>query len=97
MVVVVNIVGHATLCVGQVGKNGPLADLEDFGFEARPPAFGLGVIVAVAAPALRAHGLVVAQQLSIGVSAVLPTQVSVDEQARGGLLGPKRPLQGAGH
>jgi hypothetical protein len=31
---IVNIVGDAKLGVGEVGKNGPLAQLESFGFEA---------------------------------------------------------------
>ena len=36
VIVVVKIVGHAALCVGQVGKKGPLADFEDLRFEAGP-------------------------------------------------------------
>jgi hypothetical protein len=59
VIVVIKIVGHAGLRVGQVGKNGPLANFEYFGLEARPEALGLGVIVAVTAAALRAHRLVV--------------------------------------
>ena len=64
VVVVVKIVGHAALRVSQIRKNGPLADLEHFGFEAGPEAFRLRVVVAVALPgttaaALRAQGLVV--------------------------------------
>ena len=42
VIVVVKIVGHAALRVGQISKNGPLADFEDLRFEARPEAFGLG-------------------------------------------------------
>ena len=34
VIVVVKIVGHATLRVGQVGKNGPLAQFEHLRFEA---------------------------------------------------------------
>jgi len=34
VIVVVKIVGDAALRVSQVGKNGPLADLEDLRFEA---------------------------------------------------------------
>ena len=97
MIVVVKIVGHAGLRVGQVGKNGPLAQFEDLRFEARPQAFGLGVVVALTAAALRAQGLVLVQQLPIRVAAVLAAAVGVDEQARGGRLGPKGPLQGTGH
>ena len=84
VIIVIKIVGDAGLGVGQVGKNGPLADFEHFGFEAGPEAFGLCVVVAVAAAALRAHGLVVVQQFAVGVAAVLPalpgtTPVRVDE------------------
>ena len=42
VIIVVKIVGHAALRVSQISKNGPLADFEHFGFEARPEAFGLG-------------------------------------------------------
>ena len=42
VIVVVKIVGDASLRVGQVGKNGPLAQFEHLGFEAGPEAFGLG-------------------------------------------------------
>ena len=42
VILVVKIVGGADLGIGQVGKNGPLADFEHFGFEAGPEAFGLG-------------------------------------------------------
>ena len=42
VVVVVKIVGDASLRVDQVGKNGPLADFEHLGFEPGPEAFGLG-------------------------------------------------------
>ena len=38
VVMVIKIVGDAGLGVGQVGKNGPLADFEHFGFEAGPAA-----------------------------------------------------------
>ena len=38
VIVVVKIVGGAGLRVGQVRKNGPLADFEDLRFEARPEA-----------------------------------------------------------
>ena len=34
MVVVVKIVGHAGLCIGQVGEDGPVARFEFLGFEA---------------------------------------------------------------
>jgi len=84
VIIVIKIVGDAGLGVGQVGKNGPLADFEHFGFEAGPEAFGLCVVVAVALPgttaaALRAHGLVVVQQFAVGVAAVLPAPVRVNE------------------
>ena len=101
VIVVVKIVGDAGLRVGQVGKNGPLAEFEHLRFEAGPEAFGLGIVVALAATALRAHGLVVVEQLLVGVAAVLAalpgtTAVGVDEQAWGGRLGEKGPPQGRG-
>jgi hypothetical protein len=34
VIIVVKIVGHAGLGVGQIGKNGPLADFEHLRFEA---------------------------------------------------------------
>ena len=75
---IVKIIGNAALRICQVGKKGPLADFKDLRFEARPQAFGLRVIIAVALPgttvaALRTQGPVVVQQLPIGVAAVLPT------------------------
>jgi len=36
VLIVIKILGDAGLGVGHVGKNGPLADLEHFGFEACP-------------------------------------------------------------
>lgn len=45
VIVVVKIVGDAGLGVGQVDKNGPLADFQDLRFEARPQTFRLGIIV----------------------------------------------------
>ena len=35
-IVVVKIIDYAALCVGQVRKNGPLADFEDLRFKAGP-------------------------------------------------------------
>ena len=92
VVAVVKIVADADLGVGQVGKNGPLTDFEHLRFEARPQTFGLRIIVAVAAAALRAQRLVVVQQLAVGVAAVLPTPVGMDHEARRGRLSPKSPL-----
>ena len=97
VIVVVKIVGDAGLGIGQVGKNGPLADLEDLRFEAGPETFGLGIIVAVATTALRTQRFVVVEQGPIRVAAVLPalpgtTAVGVHKQARRGRLGPKSPL-----
>ena len=84
VIVVVKIVGDAGLRVGQVGEKGPLANFEYLRFEAGPQTFGLRVVIAVALPgttaaALRAHGLVVVQQFAVGVAAVLPAPVRVDE------------------
>ena len=86
VIVIVKIIGDAALRIRQVGKKGPLADFKDLRFEARPQAFGLRVIIAVALPgttaaALRAQGLVLVQQLPIRVAAVLPTPVGMHEQA----------------
>ena len=91
MIVIVKTIGDAVLRICQVGKKGPLADFKDLRFEARPQAFGLRVIIAVALPGttvadLRTQGPVVVQQLPIGVAAVLPTlpgttPVEVHEQS----------------
>jgi hypothetical protein len=106
VIVIVKIIGDAGLRVGQVGKNGPLAEFEHFGFEAGPEAFGLGVVVALALPgttaaALRTHGPVPVQERAVGVAAVLATlpgttPVGVDDERWGGRLGEKGPLQGRG-
>ena len=72
VIVVVKIIGDAGLRVGQVGKNGPLAPFEHLRFEPGPEALGLRIIVTVAAAALRAQGLVVVEQLAVGLAAVLP-------------------------
>ena len=77
VIVVVKIIGDAGLRVGQVGKNGPLAPFEHLRFEPGPEALGLGIIVTVALPgttvaALRVQGLVVVEQLAVGLAAVLP-------------------------
>jgi hypothetical protein len=61
VIIVIKIVGDAGLRVSQVGKNGPFAQFEDLRFEALLEAFRLRIVVAVAAPALRAQGLVVVQ------------------------------------
>ena len=50
MIVIVKTIGDAVLRICQVGKKGPLADFKDLRFEARPEAFGLRVIIAVALP-----------------------------------------------
>ena len=47
--------------------------------------------------ALRVHGLVVVAQLPVGVAALLPTPVGVDEQAGRRRLRPKSALQGTGN
>ena len=84
VIVVVKIIGDAGLRVGQVGKNGPLAPFEHLRFEPGPEALGLRIIVTVALPgttaaALRAQGLVVVEQLAVGLAAVLPAAVGVHE------------------
>ena len=92
VIIVVKIIGDAGLRVGQVGKNGPLAAFEHFGFEAGPEAFGLGVVVALAAAALRTHGPVPVQERAVGVAAILAAPVGVDDEAWGRWLGKKGPL-----
>ena len=57
VIVVVKIVCHAGLRVSQVGENGPVAGFEFLGFEAGPQAFGSGIVVALAASAVRELGL----------------------------------------
>ena len=79
VIVVGKLVGHAALGVSSVRKNGPLAAFEYLRFEARPETVGLRLVVAVAAAALRAQRLVVAQQLPGHVGAILPAGVGVDE------------------
>ena len=101
VVVVVRKVGDAGLRVGQVGKNGPLVEFAHLRFEAGLETFRLGrtrygIIVALAAAALRAQGLVDVQQLPVGVAAVLAalpgtTPVGVDHEFRGWATGLKKP------
>ena len=99
MIVVVKIIGDADLRVGQVGKNGPLAEFKHLGFEARPQAFGLRIVVAVAPPALRAHRPVLLQEGAVSVAAILAAlpgmpPVRVDDKAWDRRLRHKSPLQG---
>ena len=82
VIVIVKIVGHAALRIRQVGKKGSLTDFKHLRFEARSQAFGLRIVIAVAAAALPAYGSVVVQQLPIRVAAVLPTPA---RNARAGL------------
>ena len=102
VIIVVKIVGDAGLRVGQVGKHRPLAEFKHLRFEAGPEAFGLGVVVALAAAALRTHGPVPVQEGAVGIAAALAalpgtTAVGVDDKAWGGRLGEKGPLQGRGN
>jgi hypothetical protein len=78
VIIIIKIVGDAGLRVREIGKNGPLAYFEHLGFEPGPEALGLRVVVALAAAALRAHGLVVVEQLAVGVAAVLAAPVRVN-------------------
>ena len=87
VIIVVEIKGRTGLCVGQVRKNGPLACFEFFGFEARPEAFGLGIILALAAAALRAQGIVLVQEGPVGVAAVLAAPVGMHDELGRGRLG----------
>ena len=97
VIVVVKIVGHASLRVGQVGENEPVAQFEQFGFEARPEALGLRVVVAVAPAALRELGFGVAQKLFVDLAHVLATPVGVHKQAGRGPLGQQGSLQSGGN
>ena len=82
VIMIVKILDDASLGIGQVSKDGTVAQFEDLRFKAGPETFGLsrtreGVILAVALPgttaaALRGPGLVAAQQLPVGVAAILP-------------------------
>ena len=67
------------------------------GLQNLKPVFSLRVVVAVPSAALRAQGLVVVQQLSVGIAAILSAAIGVHEQARHGRLRPKCALQGTGH
>jgi len=90
VIVVVKIVGDAVLGVGQVGINGPLASFEHLRFEARLQALGLGVIVAVAASALRAQGLVIVEQFAVHLAAVLRAAIRSGRASRAWAAGPKK-------
>ena len=90
--VVVNTVGDACPCVGQAGKNRPLASFAHLRFQARPAAFGLRIVTALAAAALETPRLVVVAQGAGGVAATRPAAVGADEPARRGGLRPKRAL-----
>lgn len=65
--------------VRQISKNGLPADFEHFSVEARSEAFGLGIILAIAAATLRAQGLVVVQQITVSVAAILSTPIGAHE------------------
>ena len=56
VVVVVKIVGDAGLGIGQVGEHGSVAVFYFLDFGAGLPAFGLGVVVVLAAPAAKQLG-----------------------------------------
>ena len=106
VVVVVKILGDAGLRIGQVGKNGPLAEFKHLRFTAGSQAFILCVVVALALPdrtasVLRAQGPVLAEQGAVDVPAMLAalpgtTAVGIHDQARGGSLGKQVPLQSRG-
>ena len=95
-IVVVKIRDCTGLRIGQVRKNRPLAAFELLGFEAGPAALGLGVVVAVALPALRAPGSVLVQEGTVSVAAVLTAPVGVYHEPGRGRLRQKGPLQGRG-
>ena len=96
VIVVVKKLGDAGLRIGQVGKNGPLAEFEHLCFAARPQAFVLCVVVVLAAAALRAQGPVLAEPGAVDVAAVLAAAIGIHDQARGGGLGKQVPLQNRG-
>ena len=61
VIVAVRIVGAAGLCVGQVGKDWLVPEFKHLRFELGPATFGLGIVVAVTASALRAQGPVLVE------------------------------------
>lgn len=79
--------------VGQGGKNRPLTPFEDLRFEASSEAFGLRVVVVIAASALRTQCAVAVKQGAVGVATVLPAAFSMHDQPRDGGLREQRPLQ----
>ena len=80
VVVVVDVVAEFEAGLSQAEK---AAAVEQFGFEPALEELGLGVVVAAAASALRAHGLVILPQLPISVAAVLPAATRVGPVAVG--------------
>ena len=94
VMVVGKISGGAGLGIGQVGKNRSLAAFQLLGFKAGPHAFGLGIVVVVAAPALGVQRLVLVQQGLIGVAAVRAALVRMHQQDGVRLLGEEHPLSG---
>ena len=72
VVVIVKIVGDTGLGIGQAGEDGPVARFKFLRFEAGPETFGLRIVVAFAASAVRAQGLGSAQQGLAGVAARCP-------------------------
>jgi hypothetical protein len=77
VVIVVKTGSDAGVRICQVGKDGPVAQFKQLGFEARLEALGLGTVVALAA-AIRELGPGIAQQRFVDVAYVLPTPVRVD-------------------
>lgn len=79
VVVVVEVTGHAVLRVRQVAEYGPLTRPRLLGFEPRPKALGLRVVETLAPAALRAQAAGLVEQGAVGVGAILPAPVGVDE------------------
>ena len=81
--------------VSQIYKNGPVAKFEQFGFEARPKTFGMGIVVIFAATMLESV-LGIEQQGFVGAAHILAAPAGVDNQARSKPLGEQRPLKSRG-
>lgn len=75
VMVIVKISSGAGLGTGYVGKGGPRAVFQRFGFKAGPVASGPGVVVALAATALHAQRLGLVQQDAVSVTGGGPNSV----------------------
>ena len=89
-VVVDGMVPDFQACFAQVAD---AAAIEQFGFEATPKGFGVGIVVAVAAPAPALPGSVAGQQGLEGGGGVPAALVRMDHEPGGGLAHGQGPAQ----